>query len=212
MDLHSRLGLPSRPVAQRLETFFTETWVVRSGGLDPLIGEVESVTPRRRVKRDEIAGEPLSVKKGEGEPVVFVVLRYPLETRPESLSFKPPAHATKGFVLANIGFVVYHRGVPVNDFRYLGAEEVLDLDWQDPWFSRFRNRNLWRRYDAPISAFLYVDHFEVRKEIVLRPIDLQRWVDLGLEGRSTIPVEMQEELKRRVVVPQPPQSAPDRRA
>ena len=127
-ELYARLGLSPRPVAQRLETFFTETWVSRSGGLDPLIGEVESVTPRRRVKRDEITGKPLSVKKGEGKPVVFVVLRYPLETCPESLSFKPPTHATKDFVLANIGFVVYHRGVPVNDFRYLGAEEVLDLD------------------------------------------------------------------------------------
>jgi hypothetical protein len=86
----------------------------------------------------------------------------------------------------------------VIDFRYLGMEEILDLDWEDPWYSRFRNRNLKRRYDAPISAFLYVDNFEVRKEIVARPKDLQQWVDLGLAGKDTIRVEEQEEIKQRV--------------
>jgi len=83
----------------------------------------------------------------------------------------------------------------VNDFRYLGVEETLDLDWDDPWYSRFRNRNLRRQYSSPLSVFLYIDHFEVRKEIVVRPKDLQQWVNLGLEGRDTIPIGMQEELK-----------------
>ena len=36
---------------------------------------------------------------------------------------------------ATIGFVCYHEGVPVNDFRYLSEEVTLDLDWDDPWFS-----------------------------------------------------------------------------
>jgi hypothetical protein len=49
-----------------------------------------------------------------------------------------------------------------------------------------------------MSGFLYVEPYEVRKEIVARPLDLQRWVDLGLEGRETIPVEIQADLKRKV--------------
>jgi hypothetical protein len=84
----------------------------------------------------------------------------------------------------------------VIDFRYLGSEEVLDLDWQDPWYSRFRNRNLRRQYDAPLNVFLYVEPYEVRAEIIARPLDLQYWTDLGLAGRRTIPVAMQDELKR----------------
>ncbi len=51
--------------------------------------------------------------------------------------------------------------------------------------------------DAATSAFLYVHPDEVRMEIVMRPFDLQQWVDLDLGGRDTIPVEQQSELKRR---------------
>ena len=44
----------------------------------------------------------------------------------------------------------------------------------------------------------YVEPYEVRKEIIVRPLDLQHWIDLGLAGRQTIPVEMQPELERKV--------------
>jgi hypothetical protein len=94
--------------------------------------------------------------------------------------------------------VAYHEGIAVNDFRYLTAGQKLTLDWSDPWYSSFDTRNLRRTYFAPMSGFLYIEPFEVRKEIILRPIDLQEWVDLGLEGRETIPPEVQPELMRRV--------------
>jgi hypothetical protein len=55
-----------------------------------------------------------------------------------------------------------------------------------------------RQYSAPMSGFIYVESFEVRKEIIARPKDLQRWIDLGLEGKSVIPVEMQAEIKLKV--------------
>lgn len=29
--------------------------------------------------------------------------------------------------------------LPVMDFRYLGGQETLDLDWDDAWYSKFRN-------------------------------------------------------------------------
>jgi hypothetical protein len=92
---------------------------------------------------------------------------------------------------------MYHGEIPVNDFRYLGPSQTLELDWQDPWYTRFQNRNLRRTYFAPMSGFLYVEPYEVRKEIIARPRDLQEWVDLGLAGRETIPVELQPELKRK---------------
>ncbi|MCP4811531.1 MAG: hypothetical protein GY888_03400, partial [Planctomycetaceae bacterium] len=37
-----------------------------------------------------------------------------------------------------------------------------------------------------MSGFLYVEPFEVRKEIIVRPKDMQRWIDLGLEGVTEI--------------------------
>jgi hypothetical protein len=84
------------------------------------------------------------------------------------------------------------------DFRYLGAESAIDLDWDDPWFSKFRNRNLWRQYDSPLNVFLYVEPFEVRVEIIARPRDVQKWADVGVGGLKTIPVEIQEDVKKRV--------------
>jgi hypothetical protein len=149
--------------------------------------------------RDPVTGEPLLAAEAEIEPVVFAVLVYGWDDRPRTITFKPPINDQSGFVGVNIGFVVYHQGLPVTDFRYLGALETLELDWDDPWFSRFKNRNLKRRFDSPISAFLYVENYEVRKEIIARPKDLQQWVDLGLSGEDTIRVADQEELKRRVV-------------
>ena len=94
--------------------------------------------------------------------------------------------------------MAYHNEVAINDFRYLRSGYTLMLDWQDPWYSQFKARNMLRQYSAPMSGFIYVEPFEVRKEIIARPKDLQRWVDLGLEGKSIIPVEMQAEIKAKV--------------
>jgi hypothetical protein len=195
--LYEKLAGAVVPLSTRLVEFFDRDWVIRADGV-PLDGRVTRLVPRLRVKRDEITGEPLPIDDDEGEPVVYVELTYPLRTRPRTMSIRPLITDDNGMAAANIGFVVYHRGLPVTDFRYLGTEETLDLDWSDPWFSRFRNRNLRRRFDAPMSAFIYVEPFEVRKEIIVRPKDLQRWVDLGLEGKEIIPVEEQAEIKRRV--------------
>ena len=72
---------------------------------------------------------------------------------------------------------------------------MLDLDWEDPWYSKFRSKNLWRAYNSPLNAFLYVEPYEVRVEVIARPTDLQQWVDLGLKGRGAIPVDLQADLR-----------------
>ncbi|MHC5011592.1 MAG: hypothetical protein ACYTG6_11690 [Planctomycetota bacterium] len=198
-DLYARLDHPPEPAAHRLARFFAEDFVLRADEGEPLTGRLVSLEARRRVVRDEITGEALPPVDDEGEVVLFAVLEAPLAQRPAVLSIRPPVHEEGGYVAANVGFVTYHQGVAVNDFRYLGREEVLDLDWDDAWFSRFRNRNLRRRYDAPLSAFLYVDPFEVRQEIIVRPKDLEHWIDLGIGDAETIPVDAQAVLKQQVV-------------
>ena len=49
----------------------------------------------------------------------------------------------------------------------------------------------WRRDDSPLNVFLYVEPFEVRVEVIARPLDIQEWTDVGVEGLKTIPVEIQ---------------------
>jgi hypothetical protein len=197
-ELYERLGHEPKPLVERFPRFFRDDFVIRLEGGAPLVGRIEEMEARPRVQRDEVTGEPLPVADEEkAEPVVFARIVYPLKRRPRWMAVGLPQ--SQSGPSASIGFVLYHRGLPVNDFRYLGREEVVRFDWKDPWFSKFDNRNLWRQYDVPVSAFLYVEPYEVRKEIVVRPRDLQAWVDLGLEGQDVITVEEQPEIKRRVV-------------
>ncbi|MCH7869550.1 MAG: hypothetical protein IH881_17790 [Myxococcales bacterium] len=191
-EVYERLGNSPRSWPERLEIFFAEAFPIVPSGNTPLRGRVVEMESRPRLRRDPISGEAVSTSEDQDEEIIiFVRLEYSLEAPPAALTFSAP-------VGAGIGFIVYHEGIAVNDFRYLALSQTLHLDWADPWYSRFENRNLRRRYFAPMSGFLYIEHYEVRKEIIARPFDLQKWVDLGLEGRQTIPVEMQAELLRKV--------------
>ncbi len=196
-EFRVRMGLESEPAEARIRKFFAEEFAIRADGGKPLEGKAVSFEIRRRVPRDEITGEPISLAENEGESVVFVVFSYAFDGEPETLTFRPPT-AGGEYPAATIGFVTYHLGLPVMDFRYLGSEETLDLDWEDPWFSKFRNRNLWRQYDSPLNVFLYVEPFEVRVEIITRPRDIQTWMDVGVEGLESIPVEIQNDVKQKI--------------
>ena len=148
-----------------------------------LEGLVEARTRRKRIERDEISGEPLP---GTGsEDVVFVELRYPLRARPSTLVIEPPL-TDDGYAAADIGFVVYHQGIAINDFRYLAAGEPIRLDWNDPFYSRFERKSLNRKYRSPMNVFVYVEPFEVRKEVVLRPLDLARFTDIDVQPHEPI--------------------------
>jgi hypothetical protein len=195
--LYERLGFEPEPLAERVPRFFREGFTVRADDGEPIFGLIRELEPRRRVVRDKITGEPLPVAEEEREPVVFARITYPLAGRPAALTFAPPRPSGSAQP-ASIGFVTYHHSLPVNDFRYLGQPERLRLDWADPWYSEFENRNLRRQFYAPVSVFLYVEPYEVRKEIVARPKDFQNWLDLGLEGKTVLTVAEQEEVKQRI--------------
>ena len=189
--LYEQLGNEPKPLAERYPLFFKEDLLVIPEDGEPLIGRVVEMQPKERVKRDDITGEPLPNTDEEPETVIMARIFFPFDERPLTLTIGSR-------MSANIGFVVYHSSVAVNDFRYLSPSQTLTLDWGDPWYSSFENRALRRTYFAPMNGYIYVEPYEVRKEVIVRPKDLQQWVDLGLEGRDTIPVEIQDELKRQV--------------
>jgi hypothetical protein len=197
-QLYSRLGYTPEPWIDRLLRFTARDLTVRADDGPPSPGRLRSIEIRQRVRRDEVTGEPLPNQPQDAESVVFARLAYPIPARPRTLTIAPPPQGPDADV-ASIGFVAYHEGLHLNNFRYLGQPERIVLDWADPWYSQFENRNLWRQFRSPVSAYLYVEPFEVRKEIVVRPRDLALWgLDLGLEGREVIPAGEQEEIKRRV--------------
>jgi len=194
-ELYAALDIGDTPLAERRPRFFREGLVVRDETGTMLAGRVESVVARRRLVRDEVTGEPLAMQSVDTKPVVFVTLVYDLPQRPTSLTFQTFSGSNTS---ANVGFMCYHNSLPINDFRYLSQEVTLDLDWDDPWHSRFRHRNLRRQFDAPLSVYLYVEPYEVRQEIIVRPRDLQELLDLGIKDKAVIPVEQQRSLKEKV--------------
>ena len=191
-EVYQKLDFGSEDEEQRRQEFFNRQLALLTSDNSALTGEVVAIGPSRKVLRDRINGTPLPIQE-DAPQIIRATVRYHFEpgVRPQQLQFRSPA-------AGDIGFVVYHNEVAVNDFRYLRNGYILILDWQDPWYSHFASRQLRRQYYAPMSGFIYVEPFEVRKEIIARPKDLQRWIDLGLDGKSVIPVDMQAEIKLKV--------------
>ena len=180
-DIYQKMGHAPKSYRERVNEFFAQDLVITTED-GALAGQLVDIGPRPRVMRDPITGEELSVAEEDQEMVIVATLSYALEGRPTQMVISPP----RASPAPSIGFVVYHNTVAVNDFRFLGQPLQLNLDWQDPWYSAFEQRSLRRSYFAPMSGFLYIEPFEVRKEIIVRPKDMQRWVDLGLDSAKYI--------------------------
>lgn len=181
---------------QRHQQFVQQDWPFYADEAK-LTGAVDSIELAKRIARDEITGAPLPIQPDDAEIVLRAIIRYQWESKPKRLEIRQPQFKDGQEDrphLANIGFVAYHQGVAVNDFRYLSNQQTLLLDWSDPWYTAFEQKTLRRRYFAPAAAFIYVENFEVRKEIVFRPADLQNWIDLGLAEASVIQPSEREEI------------------
>ena len=192
--IFQEMGYDPEPLEDRLQLFFSRDFAIYADGA-PLVGYITDMGPGTRVRRDAVTGDPLPDEGEEPEVVIAATLLFPLGNQPDSLTLTAPS--TTG--MASIGFVLYHQGVAVNDFRFLASGYTVGLDWQDPWYSAFDSRSLRRQYFAPMAGFIYVEPFEVRKEIIVRPADVQRSYDLGLEGVDVITPQMQASVKSGIV-------------
>ncbi len=182
-DLLSEAGESSiPPQAERLHDFAETGLSIRAQNGQALPVEVRLAEPRMRVdRRSPFAGQidPYSGRRLPEPPedprVLFVELYYPFKDGqpPDQLTFQPPRNEA-GDVLANIGMLVFHRDVPVIDFRFLSDSATVTLDWDDPWFSKFENPNLRRHHSYPQMGFLYAEPFEVRHEALIRVRDALR--------------------------------------
>jgi hypothetical protein len=193
------------PLAERLARFSeTDLRFVTDKG-ETLQAQLRLVEPRMRKDRfSPFAGmvNPYTRRKVPEAPadkrVLYAELVYPFgDTQPKGLTIAPPLDKT-GRPLVTLGFILYHKTVPVIDFRYLSAPEPLALNWEDPWYSRFENPNLNRHHKSALMSFLYVEPYEVRHEILTRVKDLENWMDLGLRGDKYIEVDELEPLKKRI--------------
>jgi len=193
------------PLEVRMRRFAEQTFKIVADDRRTLPAELKLVEPRLRVDRQSpFAGmiNPFTRQRVPEAPtdkrVLYAELVYPFgDARPDALSFVPPSDE-RGQAKASIGFIAYHKAVPVIDFRYLAGPARLRLNWDDPWYSRFENPNLKRHHRDALMSFLYVEPYEVRHEVLTRVVDVQNWVDLGLDGRRYIAPDDWPAIKQRV--------------
>ena len=190
--------------AARMRHFSAKALQVVMPGGECLQAQLVLVEPRQRVDRKSpFAGmiNPYTRQRVPDAPadkrVLYAEIIYPFTGRPSSLTFIPPQDE-EGSTQVSIGFIAYHKSVPVIDFRYLGAPATINLDWADPWYSKFDNPNLKRHHKSALMSFLYVEDYEVRHEVLTRVKDMASWMDLGLRGDEYIEVDELDALKQRI--------------
>ncbi|MCK5573086.1 MAG: hypothetical protein KAJ12_10010, partial [Bacteroidetes bacterium] len=197
-------GVEPPPVEERMRRFSSETLQVIADDKTMLLAELKLAELRMRTDRpNPFAGaiNPTTGRPVPGPPedkrVLYVELIYPFKGRPRMLTIVPPLDS-KGIAAAAIGFVAYHKQVPIVDYRYLTGRARLQLDWKDPWYSRFEKRALKRWQESGLMTFLYVEPLEVRHETLVRVRDLEAWMDLELRGDEYIEIDEITPLKERV--------------
>jgi hypothetical protein len=192
------------PLEERIEHFASNTlkFIADDGTILP--AQLILVEPRMRVDRKSpFAGmiNPYTRQRVPEAPadkrVLYAEMIYPFVGKPEHITMVPPLD-DEGRAKVTLGFIAYHKSVPVIDFRYLGAPAKLELDWSDPWYSKFDNPNLKRHHKSAMMTFLYVEPHEVRHEVLIRVRDLEQWMDLGLRGEEYIEIDELDTLKQRI--------------
>lgn len=196
-------GMNRPPQVERMAHFSTRVLSITGPDGVPLPAKLRLAEPRLRVDRKSPFAGALNPSTGQRVPdapadkrVLFAEIDYLFDGRPSSLTIVPSA-ATSGDIGVSIGFIAYHKAVPVIDFRYLSTAETLRLDWNDPWYSRFDNRNLNRHHQSALMSFLYVEPREIRHEVLIRVRDLQDWISLAQDGNTMIDPSEQAEIKTR---------------
>ncbi len=139
----------------------------------------------------------------EDKRVLYAEIIYPFPgkdkiSRPEQLTIIPPLN-DQGDATANIGFLAYHKAVPIIDFRYLGQLVTLNLDWQDPWYTKFSNKILSRHHKYPLMLYLYVEPRQIRFESLLRISEIATITGFDVEQR-TLSVEQKHKLLQEHII------------
>ena len=203
-DFFKQAEVKPPPLQERLKRFSTDGFQFVADGKKRLQAELKLVEPRLRKDRpNPFAGmiNPITRRPVPGPPedkrVLYAELIYPFKTKPQMLTIIPPLDK-RGIPAASIGFIAYHKSVPVVDYRYLSEPARMDLDWDDPWYSRFDKKALKRWQQSGLRTFLYVEPYEVRHETLVRVKDMRAWMDLGLRGEEFIEMDEIEPLKKRI--------------
>lgn len=186
-------ALPERPGPDiRMQIFADSVLQIITDTGEKLSAELVLAEPRMRIKRPSPLVGSINPYTGnlipgppEDKRVLYAELMYSFKGQPKSLTIIPPVN-DDGFLKTSIGFICYHLDVPVVDFRQLTDRNLLHLEWDDPWYSFFAEKQLKRSLQSGIRNYLYIEPYEVRHEILVRVKDMMTWMDFNLRGNDYI--------------------------
>ncbi len=101
---------------QIFRAFFSGDFVLEADGRT-LFGEVKKIEKIKRILRASLYTGKVDTTSTASPYVVFVEIVYPLGGKPARLAVTPPLKEGTDVTYANIGFVLYHKKIPVNDIR-----------------------------------------------------------------------------------------------
>jgi hypothetical protein len=174
----SKMAFRSHLRLVSFELFLERDFTISADGkhMEGSIGKIMRIN--RNYRTSLYTGQVDTVNITISPVVIYAEAHFPLSYKPKTVTIKPPIEEGYRGTLANIGFVTYHKQVPVHDLRYLGQAETVNLDWIDPWYSQYANINLRRHHKNSLMEYLYVDPYEVRHEVLIRLKDLEYWIPL----------------------------------
>ena len=194
-----------RPALEaRMRHFAENTMQVITDSGEKLSARLDLVEPRERIDRKSAFAGMINPYTGQrvvqapaDKRVLYAELSYPLSGQPESLTFIPPLD-DEGQAQVTVGFIAYHKAVPIIDFRYLGAPATVHLDWDDPWYTKFDNINLTRHHKYPLMLFLYIEPRQVRLESLLRLSDIVELTGFNIDSPNASVEEKHQLLQEHI--------------
>jgi hypothetical protein len=190
---------------ERLRQFSNEDLQVITDNGQKLQATLKLIEPRFRTERPMPVRWKINPYTGQTIPgppedkrVLYAELLYSFTQKPISLTFVPPLEEESKISKVPIGFMTYHMGAPLHDFKYLSEPSTVTLDWADPWYSQFEKKSLRRWQIGGVMSFLYIEPYEIRHEVLARVKDLAAWMDLGLRGDEFIEADENDLLKKHV--------------
>lgn len=176
--------------------------LLKNSQQQPLIGKIETLETRQRTPRGnrnalpttDVMGKPLNLPKVSPN-VTYVEIIYPLNNKPTQLILSPPLDTNQQYAVTTIGFITFHDKIPITNYWYLSRPEILNLNWEDPWYSKFENPNLTRPHPSSLLSYVYVEPYEVRHEILIRIRDLADFINFDLTNIKSFTPETLDEIK-----------------
>ncbi|MEB3161339.1 MAG: hypothetical protein VKL20_07755 [Synechocystis sp.] len=195
-----------KPIFSYLKPGKPETQLLRGNQQQVLPGKITVLEPRQRVWRfDPNSPPPMDLRgittqlRQPSETVTYAEIVYPLGQKPGQLTLVPPLAEDGKTAQTNVGFITFQDEVPITNYWYLSRPETLKLDWQDPWYSAFENRNLKRPHQSSVTSYLYVEPYEVRHEIIIRVQDLAPFLGLEINRETQLNPEDLQDIREKAI-------------